>query len=301
MEHRYGTRSSDFLFGFYLVTLTVGAISAFILSDERDDRDDHEEPTYSRRFWHVCYFGASIAIAFFFEAFPRTNTRVQRLHREKENLSRYQQANLFSRLSYHYFQEIVSLGAKRPLTGDDLANTTPRWLLTHVNYELLAATWEENRARAALKNREPSLFWTVLYAYRRTTAVVLVIRLVGYTFLYIPPMLFGQLLQFIGEYSNAVRDGLEPPPLKTGFMIASLMTIFNITTTFVLCYTFQIVADIGYQARAATIALVYRKSLKLSPAARNKSTLGEITNHMAIDAEKWVDGSIFIPMLITVP
>ncbi|KAF9938432.1 hypothetical protein BGZ67_000203 [Mortierella alpina] len=298
MEHRYGTRSSDFLFGFYFFTLAVSAISLYILSDDRDDRD---ESTYSRRFWHVGYFAASIAIAFFFEAFPRSNTRIQRLRREKEGLSNYQQANLFSRLSYHYFQEIVSLGAKRPLTGDDLANTTPDWLSTHVNYERLSATWEENMAQAALKHRQPSLFWTVLYAYRRIIAVVLLIRLPGYVILYIPPMLFGQLLRFIGEYSNAVRDGRDPPSQKTGFMIASLMMTFNITTTFALCYTFQLMADLGYQARAATIALVYRKSLKLSPAARNKSTLGEITNHMAIDAEKWVDASIYMPMLVTVP
>jgi len=108
-------------------------------------------------------------------------------------------------------------------------------------------------------------------------------------------------LHFIGEYSNAIRDGRDPPSQKTGFMIALLMMTFNIATTFVICYTFQLYSDLGLQARAATIALVYRKSLKLSPAARNKSTLGEITNHMAIDAEKWVEASIFMPMLITVP
>ncbi|KAF9276165.1 hypothetical protein BGZ68_010215 [Mortierella alpina] len=298
LEHRYETRSSDFLFGFYFITLTTSSISLYILSD---DHDGHGERTYSRRFWFTCYFVASIAIAFFFEALPRGNTRVQRLRKEKEGLSNYQQANLFSRLSFHYFQEIVSLGAKRPLTGDDLANTTPDWLLTHVNYERVSATWEENVAQAALKHKQPSLFWTVLYAYRRTIAVSLLIRLVGYGLLYVPPLLFGQLLRFIGEYSDAVRDGLDPPPQKTGFMIATLMMTFNITTTFALCYTFQLMADLGFQARAATIALVYRKSLKLSPAARNKSTLGEITNHMAIDAEKWVEASTFMPMLVTVP
>ncbi|KAG9323042.1 hypothetical protein KVV02_001697 [Mortierella alpina] len=298
LEHRYETRSSDLLFGFYFITLAASAISLFILSD---DRDSHDEPTYSRRFWEVCYFVASIAVAFFFEAFPRSSTRVQRLRREREGLSNYQQANLFSRLSYHYFQETVSLGAKRPLTGDDLANTMPAWLLTHVNYERLSATWERNMTRAALKQKQPSLFWAALYAYRRTIALVLLIRIPGYALLYIPPMLFGQLLRFIGEYSDAIRDGRVPPSQKTGFMIALLMMACNIGTTFALCYSLQLMADLGYQARAATIAMVYRKSLKLSPAARNKSTLGEITNHMAIDAEKWVEASTFMPMLVTVP
>ena len=216
-------------------------------------------------------------------------------------MSNYQQANLFSRLSYHYFQEIISLGAKRPLTGDDLVNTAPDLLSTHVNYEHVLAVWEENKAQAALKHRQPSLFWTMLHSFRRTIAVAFLLRFVGYGLLYLPPMLFGQLLRFIGEYSNAVRDGFDPPPLKTGFMIAWLMMACNFATTFSLCYSFHLTTDLGFRARAATIALVYRKALRLSPAARNKSTLGEITNHMAIDAEKWAEGAVYMPMLVTVP
>ncbi|KAG0200435.1 hypothetical protein BGX28_006514 [Mortierella sp. GBA30] len=298
LEHRYETRSSNCLFSYYVLTFALGAISLFILSYYQDE---HHKDVYSTPLATLSYFLAAIAVAFFFEAFPRSNTRVQRLCREKENLSNYQLANLFSRLSYHYYQNIVSLGATRPLTGDDLANTIPDWLLTHINYKRVTAFWERAKARAASKHKPPSFFWTVIHAYARQIAEVLIIRLTAFGLLYVPPLLFGHLLQFIDDYSKAVREGVEPPALRTGFVIAVLMMTFNITTTFMLCYSFQVMTDIGIEARAATVALIYRKALKLSPSARNKSTLGEITNHMAVDAERWIDGSVYMPLLFTVP
>ncbi|KAG0284715.1 Canalicular multispecific organic anion transporter 2, partial [Dissophora globulifera] len=114
-------------------------------------------------------------------------------------------------------------------------------------------------------------------------------------------MLFGQLLRFINDYSVAVKDGTEPPALKIGFVITSAMLFFNITSTFMLCFGSQKNTDFSVQARGATISLIYRKSLKLSPQAKQSSTLGEITNHMAVDAERWIDASFYFPYMITVP
>ncbi|KAG0281052.1 Multidrug resistance-associated protein 1, partial [Linnemannia gamsii] len=79
------------------------------------------------------------------------------------------------------------------------------------------------------------------------------------------------------------------------------MFIFNLASTFMICFAFQGNTSLGIKARAATIAMIYRKSLRLSPQAKQSCTLGEITNHMAVDAERWVDASNFLPLLITVP
>ncbi|KAG0285433.1 Canalicular multispecific organic anion transporter 2, partial [Dissophora globulifera] len=160
-------------------------------------------------------------------------------------------------------------------------------LLTNSNYERVALYWEKDKARSAAKHRQPSFLWTVMRAYRVEIIYMVIVRLVGYGLLYIPPVLFSQLLQFINEYSVAVRDGTEPPALMSGFVISSAMFFFNIASTFTLGFTFQQNTDLGIQARAASIALIYRKSLKLSPQAKQSSTLGEITNHMAVDAERF--------------
>ncbi|KAF9992335.1 Multidrug resistance-associated protein 1, partial [Entomortierella chlamydospora] len=249
----------------------------------------------------MAYFTVATTAALLIEAFPRKNTEVQRLAREKENLSEYEQANLFSRLTIQYFQRVVSTGATRPLTGDDLANTSPKNLMTNVNYERLSAYWDQEKERCAVKNKQPSLLWTALRAYKKEIYNIMLIRLIGYGTVYIPPVLFGQLLRFINDYSEAHREGTELPALRIGFVISTLMLIFNIISVFALAISFQMMIDAGIQARAATVALIYRKSLKLSPQARQSCTLGEITNHMAVDSERWIDAVVFFPLMITVP
>ncbi|KAG0271985.1 Multidrug resistance-associated protein 1, partial [Linnemannia gamsii] len=47
--------------------------------------------------------------------------------------------------------------------------------------------------------------------------------------------------------------------------------------------------------------MIYRKSLKLSPQSRQKSTVGEITNHMAVDAEKLSLGFNLMPLILVIP
>ncbi|KAF9956297.1 hypothetical protein BGZ65_002844 [Modicella reniformis] len=298
LEHRYQTRSSNHLFLYYGVTLWECLLALYILSEDNSDNDEFSPFS---RFWYMAYFTIAITIAFSFEAYPRSNTRVQRLAREKENLSKYQQANLFSRQVYLFFQDIVSLGASRPLTAEDLVNTTPSRLFSRVNYNRVAARWEENKAHNSAKGKQPSFLFSVLGAYKVDIAVMLAIRMAGYTAVYFPPVLFSELLKFIENYSKAVKTGEEPPALKIGFVISGAMLFFNLASVILLCHSFQIMLDLGTQARAATVALIYRKSLRLSPQARQSSTVGEITNHMAVDAEKWIDAGIYYPMLFSVP
>ncbi|KAF8936610.1 hypothetical protein BGZ47_009413, partial [Haplosporangium gracile] len=44
------------------------------------------------------------------------------------------------------------------------------------------------------------------------------------------------------------------------------------------------------QTKVALTGMIYKKTLKLSPGARSKSTTGEIVNHMSVDADVWQEG-----------
>ncbi|KAG0266735.1 Multidrug resistance-associated protein 1 [Mortierella polycephala] len=59
--------------------------------------------------------------------------------------------------------------------------------------------------------------------------------------------------------------------------------------------------NLSAHARAATVAPIYRNALKLSPLARQKCTLAEITNYMAVDVEKWVMAVRDMSYFITIP
>ncbi|KAF9432209.1 hypothetical protein BGZ76_011121, partial [Entomortierella beljakovae] len=291
-EHKYEVRSSDFLFGYYFTTICTNVVTLYIFYV-----GNYDEVLFN----HALCLTLAISGAAIIEGLPRKNTRVQRLAREKENMNEWQQANLLSRLSFHYFQPVVITGASRPLTGDDLDSFTPAKVMTNVNYKRLASQWNQEKTKSASKNKLPSFFWTGIRTYNGELLFIMSTRLFGFALFYIPPVLFGHLLQFIDNYSTAVRDGLEPPSRRIGFAITSLMFFFNVLCTFVLSHTFLGMTDLGIQVRGATIALIYRKSLKLSPQARQSCTIGEITNHMSVDAERWIDATLYMPFLITAP
>jgi len=310
-EHRYGIRSSDLLFLYYLVTLLMCSLSLYILASY-----GHEVQAYIHGF--VQAFILAISLAFLIEAFPRNNTSVQIESREKGGLSTFDQANLCSRWLFHYVQPIVSLGATRPLTAEDLDDnkdtksvaTVSESLKTKPNYDAVSASWESDLGN----KKNPSFLRSVLRAYRGKTTILMAIRVIGYAFSFLPPILFGYLLQFFTDYHaamskkessggiGAIKERLQPAPsMQIGLLIAAGMLVCNLISSLLLAHTTKGISELGISARAAVIAMIYRKSLKLSPEARQKSTWGEITNHMSVDADKWITASIFFPMLITIP
>ncbi|KAK3836760.1 MAG: hypothetical protein J3R72DRAFT_200095 [Linnemannia gamsii] len=295
-EHKYEIRSSDTLFVGYTITLLTSTLTLYIL--RTDTSTDNDNETSIR---YLSAFAISIALAFAVEAAPRSNTQVQIESRKHDNLSAYSQANLCSRWAFHFIQDIVSAGAKRTILPEDIENTIAKDLLTHGSYETVSAAWEKELARAKQANREPSFILSGLRAYWRRITRFVGVRIFAAALAFYPAVLFGDLLQFFVDYHNAPKEGRERPTIAYGLLIATGMLVASVASSLLMAQNFQGLYEIGNQLRAGTISMIYRKSLRLSPQARQKSTLGEITNHMAVDAEKWVMSTFFFPFLIIVP
>ncbi|KAG0199949.1 hypothetical protein BGX28_006877 [Mortierella sp. GBA30] len=329
-EHRYEIRSSDYLLSYYVLSLVGCAFSLFILhggdlsvlsmSPGHDlvPQTELDPPPVSQYKWdplrHMLFFTGSIVLGFLFEAFPRTNTRVQQLSREKEELTSFDQANLFSRVTFHHVQHMMSLGAKRPLTAADIDERLPENLQTRPNFELISQTWEKRLARYNRRHRKghgsgnvasstagPSLVLTVLDAYKWKIAPAMVTRLLGFGFWYVPTLFFSYLLKFFADYGEALKNGTPPPAIAQGLLIASGMFLANLVSAFSMSSSSQELSYLGIGARAALVDMIYRKALRLSPAARKASTLGEISNLMAVDAEVWMQATNFLPLSVTIP
>ncbi|KAF8936499.1 hypothetical protein BGZ47_009465 [Haplosporangium gracile] len=295
-EHKYEIRSSNTLFVGYIITLFTSALSLYILRSDPSSNNDNEAS-----FHYLSGFTISLALAFVIEAAPRSNTRVQIESRERENLSAFDQANLCSRLAFHFIQGIVSAGAKRSLVAEDIENTISKDLLTHGSYETVSAAWDREVLQARAANRQPSLMRAGLRAYWRRISKFLIIRVVATAIGFYPTVLFGYLLQFFVDYHKAPKEGREQPTVAYGLIIATGMLVASLASSVLTALNLHGLYEIGNQLRAGTVAMIYRKSLRLSPQARHKSTLGEITNHMAVDAEKWISSTFFLPFLILVP
>ncbi|KAG0353636.1 hypothetical protein BGZ54_002156, partial [Gamsiella multidivaricata] len=285
-QHQQEIRSSDLIFFLYLFNMVASAINIRTMSMVNQTGQDQFTA-------FVVFFGLNI-VGFIFEAWPRGRTQVQ----IKSGASRFEKANLFSRLTFHFLQPIVSLGYKAPLQAKDIDGMMPRRMRIEYSHDLLNNKWQKNIAKAKAKGEKPSLFWTILTAYGWDWAPVMVYRIAASTLTYVLPTLLNQLLGFIGSYSPGNEN---PQPVSLGVILAFGMFFASLLNSFFMAQYFQASMNIGVEARTALIAMIYRKSLKLTSAAKQKSTAGEINNHMSVDAERWAETTNFLPMFVSIP
>ena len=57
---------------------------------------------------------------------------------------------------------------------------------------------------------------------------------------------------------------------------------------------FLIISTLGVKQRAVVMTLLYQKSLRLSNAARQSSSVGQIVNLMSNDANRFAEFSMFV-------
>ncbi|KAF9210521.1 Canalicular multispecific organic anion transporter 2 [Podila verticillata] len=283
-QHQQEIRSSDYIFGLYIFALVASAINIRTMSLQ-----GMTDQAQFKAF--VAFFGAN-ALGFIVEALPRGRTQAQK----KSGASRYEKANLISRLTFQYLQPIVSQGYKVPLTAKDIVGMLPEYIKTEYTYARLNRYWNTAVAKSAAKGTKPSLVRTIFSAYKSRWVSVMIFRICASTLTYVSPQLLNQVLNFSASYQTS-----NPSPVSLGIILAFGMFFASVANSFFMAQYFQATMNIGLEVRTALIAMIYRKSLKLSSAAKQKSTAGEISNHMSVDAERWLDAMPFMPMFISIP
>ncbi|KAI1311964.1 hypothetical protein EDD11_003220 [Mortierella claussenii] len=283
-QHQQEIRSNDYIFSLYFFTLVASAINirTMVLLDQTSQ---------SQFTAFVTFFGLNTA-GFIMEALPRGRTQAQM----KSGAGRFQKANLASKITFNFLQPIVSKGYKVPLTGKDIEGMAPDFIKTEQSFHRLNTKWEKNVAKAKAKGDKPNLFWTIMTSNAKNWGPVMFFRIVASTLTYVLPTLMNQLLSFIASYSTD-----SPKPVSLGIILAFGMFFASMLNSLFMAQYFQTSMNIGIEARTALIAMIYRKSLRLSSAAKQKSTAGEINNHMSVDAERWADATSFMPMYISIP
>ena len=102
------------------------------------------------------------------------------------------------------------------------------------------------------------------------------------------PVFLSGVLQFV---EGKAPLGL-PNTYASGFAVAAALGVAIAIKALTENSYFHIVTRAGWQIRSAVSTAVYRKSLRLSAAARQQRTLGEMVNYMQIDANKL---EMFVP------
>ncbi|KAG0044536.1 hypothetical protein BGZ83_010245, partial [Gryganskiella cystojenkinii] len=293
LEGIYEIRSSSYIFAFSAVSWIAAAISVRTMrSLGQTDQD---------QFTLFVVFMVLNLVGFLVEAWPRGRTAVQK----SSQASAYDKANLFSRLSYHFLQRVVSLGYKKPLTFEDVDGLMPAHIRTEVTYPHLSGNWSRHLEKRRTKDRKPSLLRVILGSYGQRWVGIMTIRVATSVMTYVSPQLLNVLLDFIQSYKVVKNaDGtttLEPKPVALGIILAFGLFFCSLIVTFLNAQFYSTTMNLGIEIRTALISMIYRKSLKLSNTAKNTSSSGDIQNHMSVDAERWPQATTFVPMVFSVP
>lgn len=221
------------------------------------------------------FFGATVA-AFIVEAWPRRQHPQQdKKDGKKEKLTSYEQANLCSRLSFYYMQGMFSTGFRRPLLEEDIAGQMPKHLQTQRSFTHLSRMWEEHKKKRQAKGKKPNLMLLTLRAFGPKLVPVTLISLTQSVLEYSQVLLLGVLLDYITT-STLAEEGARPP-IKYGIILAVALFLSTLLATLACGQFFQGSYVLGIEFRTALIGLIYQKSLVLSPGARQRSTVGEIS------------------------
>ncbi|KAG0273311.1 hypothetical protein BGZ95_010872 [Linnemannia exigua] len=292
LESIFEIRSSNTLFFFELYFVLATFVSLYSLhhNDNDDTNSDH-----SLRYLHAYFY--AICVIFILEALPRGSTRVQR----QSNASQHDKANLFSQLTFHYMQSIISLGYKQPLTMDDI-NILPKEAETRHGFSQLNSQWEDRKKAVQAANlsndaehqQSPSLIRVIGRTFFKPLARMVSIQLTAASLQFLLPVLIQQIMIFIESENNEL-------PKERGVILALGMLTVSITVFLLKNYVLKKESELGLEIRNALVSMIYRKALVLSPGSRKSSSTGAITNHMSNDAEKWTKEIFWVIGWINVP
>ncbi|KAI1293345.1 Multidrug resistance-associated protein 1 [Mortierella claussenii] len=280
-EHAYEIRSSSTIYSFYF--LSIGA--CFTIIKTLVDLQDTSDWTFTL----LIVLTSLLTVGFIVEAWPRGNTRVQRM----SGVGMYGRANLGSRLLFSFYFPFIKIGLRRTLTQEDIRGQLPSYMETEVVYARLSRSWNDRLRRRKSRMEKPSLLTAILLSSWNLLVPVLLSRIAIVLFSYTLPVLLKELLDYLENY--------ESKPVSYGITLAVGMFAASLFASLLNTYNRYQMLLIGVQTRSALIALIYRKALRLSIRSRNESTNGEITNHMSVDADQWWDMVVYLSMWISIP
>ncbi|KAI8604663.1 P-loop containing nucleoside triphosphate hydrolase protein [Dissophora ornata] len=284
---------------YYIITIFASAINIRTMYDTG--------ASYATHFIAFNVFFGLIILSFIIHTWPRE--RICTADSEggtvlQERPSVYDSANPFSRVVFHFVQHVISVGYRRTVTNDDIANMMPLEAKTVHSHKRLSALWESHlqQIRRAESATEPSLLRVMLQMGGWTFLPIVIFMLLESTLEYAQPLLLSRLLAFMASYSGGAIDATQKPePVALGIILSFALAGAATCSSLASGQFFQLGTNLGITLNTALISMIYKKALRLSPAARAQVTTGEIQNHMSVDAESIQTAITYLPLIISTP
>lgn len=224
-------------------------------------------------------------------------------------------ASFLSKVFFQWFDSFIWLGFKRPLENKDLWSMKPEDTSTEVS-PLFLKYWNKSVAKssqveplpgvtsATFTKSSASVNFSSGKAKKPASILPALIKAFGGTFLFGSCLkLFQDVLTFASpQILRLIIDYVSgDEPVWRGYLYAGLLFGIASTQTLFLAQYFHRMFLVGLRIRTALISSIFRKALVMSNAARKESTVGEIVNLMAVDAQRFMDLVTYLNMIWSAP
>ncbi|XP_055548703.1 multidrug resistance-associated protein 1 isoform X7 [Wyeomyia smithii] len=310
----YGMRTSGLLFLFWSL-LTICSIprcrTEVRLHQNRTESDSWAEYHFVSFFIFFFCSCVMLILNFFIDQPPQL-TKYEVTEKDCPELS----ATFPSRLVFGWFDRLAWTGFKRPLVTEDLWNMKPEDASKEVS-PLFMKYWNQTLDRtyktyetndvtssASFKKQTSRVDFRTIKTKKIASILPALTKAFGRTFAFGSFLKLGQdLLTFASP--QVLRLTIDfvggDEPLWKGVFYATLLFVVAATQTLFLAQYFNRMFFVGLRIRTALISAIYRKALIISNSARKSTTVGEIVNLMAVDAQRFMDLTTYINMLWSAP
>nr|UEO57355.1 ABCC1 [Conogethes punctiferalis] len=307
-NRKYGMRASGVLFFFWLLLILAGLPqlrSEIILHSEKEDDENVQYNFVS----YMVYYPL-IVLMFILNCFadlPPKDTPYQ----YEKNQCPESAAGFPSRLMFSWFDPLALSGFRKSLTEGDLWSLNPqdsskevvprfdkiweRSLNKRENSSGARATYSTNAASVNFKpeneKKPASILPALCLAFGGQFLFGSLLKLFNDVLMFLSPQLLKLLIGFVESKEQ----------LWKGYLYAVGLLACATVQTMLLAHYFTRMYLVGMRIRTALTSAIYRKSLRMSNAARKESTVGEIVNLMSVDAQRFLELTAYLNMIWSAP
>ncbi|CAH0555480.1 unnamed protein product [Brassicogethes aeneus] len=193
-------------------------------------------------------------------------------------------ASFVSRMLFAWFDKLAWLGFRQPLEPKDFSSSSnPR------------AHFKSNSASVDIvnssKKKQASILPALVVSFGPMFLFGAMFKLVQDLLTFASPQILGLLIVYVKENQEEWK----------GYFYAALLFGTATIQTLFLSQYFNRMFIVGMRIRTALVSTIYKKAMKISNVARKETTVGEIVNLMAVDAQKFVEFTAYINMIWSAP
>ncbi|XP_060803850.1 multidrug resistance-associated protein 1 isoform X3 [Amyelois transitella] len=307
-NRKFGLRASGVLFFFWLLLILAGLPQLRYEITRHYSQDDDENIRYHFVSYMVYY--PLIIIMFLLNCFadlPPKDTP----YKYEKNPCPESAAGFPSRLTFSWFDPLALTGFRRSLTEHDLWALNPQDSTTEVvprfdkfwekslrkssNSNGAKATYSKTSASVNFKpeaDKKPaSILPALCLAFGGQFLFGALLKLINDVLMFLSPQILKLLIGFVESKEE----------LWKGYLYAVGLLACASVQTLLLAHYFTRMYLVGMRIRTALTSAIYRKSLRMSNAARKESTVGEIVNLMSVDAHRFLDLTAYLNMIWSAP